>query len=189
MTGKYRNVRGAILKNITHPMQAVGKYERLIQRDALMNETFFGQVYHWLVEQLRPGTTVIDIGANIGDTAIYFAQFKEVKKVIAYEPFPYTYRLMLDHLQGCPLSYKITARNEAIGERPATIIMPETEEDSAGLDVLSLKRKSGVAVKVTSLSEALKGLKDVAIKCDVEGAEESLFRAGPEGAGWRGQVA
>ncbi|MEM3860276.1 MAG: hypothetical protein QW478_12900, partial [Candidatus Micrarchaeaceae archaeon] len=50
-------------------------------------ETFFKDAYQFLKVE---GKDVIDIGANIGDTAIYFA-IKGARKVISLEPYPYTF--------------------------------------------------------------------------------------------------
>ena len=36
---------------------------------------------------------VVDIGANIGDTVVYFSKIKKAKKVIAFEPYPYSFNL------------------------------------------------------------------------------------------------
>ena len=38
------------------------------------------------------GRTVIDIGANIADSSIYFA-FEDAAHVIALEPYPTNYRI------------------------------------------------------------------------------------------------
>jgi len=61
------------------------------QKYLLFHEIFIQQPYHWLVERLKPNTTVLDIGANIGDTPVYFSMFPTVKKVVAYEPVLKTY--------------------------------------------------------------------------------------------------
>lgn len=174
---RYTLVKDGIAKNMSlfHPLRIIQKFETMLQKDASFNETFMEQNYHWLAEQLRPGTTVIDIGANIGDTAIYFAQFREVEKVIAYEPFPYTYSLLLRYVGRCPLKHKIVAKNEAVGEKSSTVTVSDEERSSGSLGINAMESDRGTPIKVTGLSEALKGKKRVAIKCDCEGAEERLF--------------
>ena len=44
------------------------------------------------------GRYVVDVGANIGASAIYFAT-KGAKKVLAFEPFPYSCRAMNETLR------------------------------------------------------------------------------------------
>lgn len=142
------------------------------QRFMLADETFYRQVHHWLAEQLKPDTTIIDIGANIGDTAIYFAQFEKVKKVVAYEPLPYAYRLAERYVSQSGLSEKIELRNMAISSSRGDIYMPDMVHD-AGFNIHS---KSGkVKIKKILLSDALNGLESVAIKSDCEGEERWLF--------------
>lgn len=167
--------RSFIRHVILDPFTVIKRYQVISQRDSRLNEVFFQQAYHWLAMQLRPNTTVLDIGANIGDTAIYFAQFREVNKVIAYEPFPYTYKLMLRYLKQCPLSSKISPKNEAIGKQKGTINVNTNEEDSTSMTMRDMSSESGKSIKIITLSTALKGLKNVVIKCDAEGAEEYIF--------------
>ena len=52
----------------------------------LINENFIKEQYKWLDVE---GKNVVDVGANIGDTAIYFA-LKGAKHVYAFEPYPYS---------------------------------------------------------------------------------------------------
>ena len=52
------------------------------------------------------GKTVIDIGANIADSSIYFC-LKNAKKVIALEPFQYSYNYALQNIILNELSDKI----------------------------------------------------------------------------------
>ncbi len=52
------------------------------------------------------GKTVLDIGANIGDSPIYFA-IKGAEKVIALEPFSKNYQLAKKNIQSNNLSSKI----------------------------------------------------------------------------------
>lgn len=63
---------------------------------------------------------VIDIGANIGDTALYFA--KENAKVIAFEPVKHLYELGLENLSLNPkLKENIKFINKAVGGKRGTL--------------------------------------------------------------------
>jgi hypothetical protein len=66
-----------------------------LQRDArqVIQETFSSGVYDIDVV----GRDVVDIGSNIGDTAIYFA-LKGAKRVIALEPYPSAYQIGRAHV-------------------------------------------------------------------------------------------
>ena len=41
--------------------------------------------YAWLNDNIKPNTTLLDIGSSIGDTSVYFATNPNVTKVLAYE--------------------------------------------------------------------------------------------------------
>ena len=63
---------------------------------------------------------VIDIGANIGDTALYFA--KENAKVIAFEPVKHLYELGLENISLNPRYNKnIQFINKAVGGKRGTL--------------------------------------------------------------------
>ena len=48
-----------------------------------LDEVFMKQAYKWLYDRIVKDTVLIDIGAMIGDTSVYFAMNPNVKKVIA----------------------------------------------------------------------------------------------------------
>lgn len=160
---------------ILHPKRAIGLYKLHMNQIGSIHEIFSQQAYHWLAEQLRPNTTVIDIGGYIGDTAVYFAQFNEVKKVISYEPSPYTYKLMKVNIEQSGLSKKIEMRNEGIDRDMEYVTIDRTVKDSLGKSLEMMRSKSGKRIKVVTLAAALKGSRNVVIKCDCEGGEEYIF--------------
>lgn len=61
------------------------------------------------------GMTVLDIGANIADSAIYFA-LNGAKRVVALEPFPVTYDFALRNVEANGFVDKITIINGGIGK-------------------------------------------------------------------------
>jgi hypothetical protein len=81
-----------------------------------MNEIFFNQPYYWLWSQAKPHTTLIDIGAFIGDTAAYFAMNPNIDRIMAYEPHPKTFRILSDNIRSMPkpMASKIELKNTPI---------------------------------------------------------------------------
>lgn len=53
-------------------------------------EVFVKQTYSFFINN-RKKNIVIDVGMNIGDTALYFAQMEHVEKVYGFEPFADTF--------------------------------------------------------------------------------------------------
>jgi FkbM family methyltransferase len=161
----------------TNPTRALKLYIQTATELGRLQETFLKQRYYWLAKTLKPSTTVIDIGSGIGDTPLYFAQFPYVKSVIAYEPDPAAYRRSRSVLSKTYLGRKIIVRNKFISSSLKEVIIPDNRlvEESAGSDVEKLNCRSGVRIKGLTLGKALAGIKNVAIKCNCEGAELTMF--------------
>jgi len=126
--------------------------------------------YKWLDVKNRD---VVDIGANIGDSAIYFA-LKGAKHVYAFEPYPYSYNIAkknirLNHLEG-----KITLLNEGCG-KSGSIAIKEDYKNTVGTDLRSFKE--GKKIRIEGLDEIVKrfNLKHAALKVDCEGCEYDLI--------------
>lgn len=119
---------------------------------------------------------VIDVGASIGESAIYFA-LKGAKHVYAYEPQPYAYARAVANIKLNALEHKITVINEAIGSKPGLIKVANT----LSMGGSKLKRtEKGNDVKITTLTEVFTrfNIKEKAtLKLDVEGAEYDILLA------------
>jgi tRNA/tmRNA/rRNA uracil-C5-methylase (TrmA/RlmC/RlmD family) len=88
---------------------------KFIRDRAMIYETFIKQMYS--VVDVR-GKTVIDIGAYVGDTAIYFV-LRGARKVIALEPNPFAYQEMLENIKLNGLEDKIIPVNAALARKRA----------------------------------------------------------------------
>jgi FkbM family methyltransferase len=138
----------------------------------ILSEIFIGQTYRWLLADLKPNTTAIDIGAYKGESAIYLAMSDNVKKVIAIEPSLSAYitakkQVRLSHLDG-----KIELINNAVTKEG------QKTSGERALDSSLYKAKIGeFGRKSIKLGELVKkaGSNRIIIKCDVEGAEAEIF--------------
>ena len=81
----------------------------------LIVETFIEEQYKNLNVKDK---NVIDVGANIGDSAIYFA-LKGATHVYAFEPYPYSYNLAKENIKLNGLKDIITLINEGCGKNGA----------------------------------------------------------------------
>jgi len=70
-------------------------------------ETFRDQQYKWLYNRIKPNTTLLDIGAALGDTAIYFAMHPNVRKVISFECDIEQYRKAKENINRASFDKKI----------------------------------------------------------------------------------
>jgi len=67
---------------------------------------------------------VIDIGANIGDSSIYFA-LNRAKHVIALEPYPSTFNFAVQNIKVNNLNDKITILNSGYGKASEIVKVDE----------------------------------------------------------------
>ena len=137
---------------------------------SLIKENFIKEQYKWLDVK---GKDVVDIGANVGDTAIYFA-LKGAKHVYAFEPYPYSYNIAKKWIKLNHLENKITLLNEGCGEK-GFVNIREDYKNTVGTDLKNFKE--GKKIRIESLDEIVKrfNLKHAALKVDCEGCEYDLI--------------
>ena len=116
---------------------------------------------------------VVDIGANIGDTPIYFV-LNNAKKIIALEPYPYSYNIALKNITKNNIEDKIILLNAGYGQDSTIKINPDFE-NTTGSNLKSFN--DGVNIKIVSLKTILKdyNIDNAVLKIDCEGCEYNLL--------------
>ena len=139
-------------------------------------DVFYYGHYKWLNVSNK---YIIDIGAYIGDSAIYFA-LKGARKVFAVEPYPYTYDLLVKNIKINSLNSIIKPINAAITDKNGVTLLPYLVEDTSDKSVHG--SDIGVEVpcyKLSSLIDMLKDIEkvngDLALKMDCEGCEYNVI--------------
>lgn len=129
-------------------------------------ELFLTKLYSWLDVD---GKIVFDIGANVGDSAIFFS-LNGAKKVISLEPYPAYFDAMKRNILANKLTNKVIMLNEGIGKKKIRLTRgkpPLGDELSAV--------KGGTEVRLVGLDELLgrfaKENNDAVLKLDCEGGE------------------
>lgn len=141
---------------------------------ASLFEVFYIEKYNKLNVRNR---IVVDIGAYIGDTAIYFT-IKGARKVYAVEPYPYTYSILCKNIklnEGI-LRGRVKAVNCGIGSKCSYVMLGYRIEDTFTKTIPATNRKIGTKVPINTLESLLKLLDDtedneVVLKIDCEGCE------------------
>lgn len=120
------------------------------------------------------GKTVVDVGANIGDTAIYFA-LKGAKKIFAIEPYPHIYGIARKNIGANGLSKKVTLLQLGIASKPGEIRINTDFVGSAGSVLKNFEE--GQKVKVMTLEDFVKKykIKNAVLKMDIEGSEYEIL--------------
>jgi FkbM family methyltransferase len=144
----------------------------------LEQETWFEKEMDFLRHWLRPGMTVIDIGANLGVYSLPIAQLVGAEgKVFAYEPAAATRALLMRSrdVNGAH-NLEISAQALSDTERDGYLVFGESSELNALGD-----SGAGEAVRITSLDaeDSARGwpAPDF-IKIDAEGEEERVLAGG-----------
>jgi FkbM family methyltransferase len=122
------------------------------------------------------GKDVVDIGAYVGETALYYATEGGAKKVYAYELFPHISKIAQANVRMSSISDKIKVFNEGVGGKPGSIMISSSESSFGKLDAKHHKDK--IRVKILSLDQVVEKhkIKDGALKVDCEGYEYEIFR-------------
>jgi FkbM family methyltransferase len=117
---------------------------------------------------------VVDIGAYIGDTAIYFA-LQGAKHVYGFEPYPYSYQLAKKNVDANNLNKKITMINAGCGAKAGKIKIQQDYKNLAGSELK--KSKFGKEIRIVSLEGIVKEYKlnKASLKIDCEGCEYGLI--------------
>lgn len=142
---------------------------RFLGANIALIETFEDREYDFDVMDKE----VVDIGANIGDTAVFFAR-KGASKVIAVEPLPSVCKIAEENfrLNGC--EEKICLINAALASAKKNFSVPAEIDPVSSTKFSTLKSKNGVqtAVNGITVSEILENLRHpYLLKLDCQGSE------------------
>lgn len=124
------------------------------------------------------GKTILDIGANIGDSSLWFS-LNGAKKVVAVEPDNYAFNYLLKNITVNEIQ-NIVAINAALGikkgkvEQTKNPRIPTTLNDSYNFILDSVNGNLNV-IALRDLAEAYEGERLV-VKVDCEGCEYNIFR-------------
>lgn len=138
-------------------------------------EVFSDEEYHWC-PVLDP-RVIIDIGAHIGDTALYYHRRFPNALIVAVEPAPETYRRLEKNVVGIKEIVPIQA---AMGSTDGTVEF-FINENSLGSSVVARSGPTNPVVvqqmTLSSLYERVGITKADLVKFDIEGSEFSMFKS------------
>ena len=116
---------------------------------------------------------VVDVGANIGDSAIYFA-LRGAKKVIAIEPFPENFRLAQKNIELNNLGGKIELIQAGCASHSGKITL---DPSSVGPCSILSNTENGIQIPLLSLDEIIEKyhVDSGILKLDCEGCERDVI--------------
>lgn len=157
------------------------KSKNLIFNFGKLNPNFLSEVFGW--EAYKPflddfdvkNKSVVDIGAAVGDTAIYFA-LMGAKKVYAFEPLPDLYRLAEENIKMNKLENICQVFNAGVGKEKKTSYFEDMNfEYMYGNEIEEYKNKK--EIKIITLQDIVKEFKinNAFLKIDCEGCEYEII--------------
>lgn len=141
---------------------------------------FFDRIYDGLPAK---GKIVVDIGANIGDSSIYFA-LRGATKVIGVEPFPGSYESAIRNVQLNNLSDKVHIKLAACSSSRGIVSVPSDANSNVGsrLGFSSNQSEKNVQVSLVTLGDIILeyDVRGDVMKMDCEGCEYDIILPAPE---------
>lgn len=124
--------------------------------------------------------TIIDIGANIGNHSVYFANYMKYSLLAAFEPIPANYNLLIQNLTG---SKHIQLYNFAVADKRGTLrLSPDTDNmgaskvrEDGSIEVRAMTIDSCYFDNVTLMKIDVEGYEPYVL----EGAKDTIFRSHP----------
>ena len=124
---------------------------------------------------------IVDCGANIGLSALYFASHLPKARIVGIEPAPDNVELARKNTAGNPMIEIIEA---AIHDQPAALVLvdPDAEKFAYRVQEASVHSPSTIeAVTIDALMQRHAATRNLIVKVDIEGGEAALFRSN---TGW-----
>jgi FkbM family methyltransferase len=144
----------------------------------VFDEIFLERAYQPCVaalpDPLGP-VTLIDLGANIGLSALFLARALSVDQIIAVEPDPGNFALLSENLNRTGLASRTTAVRAFAGAEHGCADIEDSGNGAWGMRMGALSATGTPVLTVGEIAGVARTGATILLKCDIEGAERSLF--------------
>ena len=154
----------------------------------LFPKNYEDENFQFIDRSLKPGHTVLDIGAHIGLTAVLFGQKVTPNgRVFSFEPTPVSYGVLKETIRINKLEQVITPVNSPVTDKSGTVnfYISNTAVDVANSLVAWEKGKElhGIQLNATCVDDFVKSQKITKVdfmKIDAEGVEYKVLNGAKE---------
>lgn len=130
---------------------------------------------HWFVRTVRPGDTVVDVGANVGYYTILAAKLAgPTGKVYAFEPDPTCVALLRKNVALNGLT-NVIIEQKAVSNRPGKLKLFLSTENMGDHRTIDEGNRNFVEVDAVTLDGYFAGKVVNVVKIDVQGFEAIVF--------------
>ena len=182
MSDKPLEERSSIrVKNCRHGLFMYNIYDKYVGRSLDLYGEFSELENEFFKQIIKPGMTVVDVGANIGTHTVSFAQHVgKAGQIIAFEPQRIIYQMLCGNIALNELE-NVSTLMAGVGDQNGTITVPcidyKNTNNFGGVQLGNFA--SGEIVPLVTLDSF--NLQNCHfIKIDVEGMEESVIRGSAE---------
>lgn len=124
--------------------------------------------------------TIVDVGANVGASVIFFKNIYPASRIHCFEPIPSNFEILV---KNCKSLKDVTPHNEALGDSDGeiTFIHSPSEQNEGGWSLFQRGATGGeeriaIPVKKSGIRLTELGIKEIDIlKVDTEGAEKMII--------------
>jgi FkbM family methyltransferase len=151
--------------------------KKLVFYDGISNGDLYGIFFNKEYDFLPvSGKTVFDIGANIGDSCIYFA-LRGSSRIIAIEPFPRNYELAKKNIDANGFGDRINLQLAGCASETGDIIVDPVYESSGRSRLAEFKQ--GIRIPLLTLQNIVMendvAIGEAVLKMDCEGCEYEII--------------
>ena len=118
---------------------------------------------------------LIDLGANIGLSAVYLARALDVDEIIAVEPDPNNFRLLSENIQRTGLGTRAIAVRAFAGAEQGFAELYDSGNGAWGMRMGALAESGTPVLSLAEIARLAKTDAPLVLKCDIEGGERQLF--------------
>jgi FkbM family methyltransferase len=170
----WRSTGRVRVPDVRHPLML-----RFGSSDAEVLHQVFARQEYACCRELKDINFVLDLGANVGYSSVWFANVFPDARIVAVEPDASNAALARANL--CPYGERVRVVEAAIWDRPTGLVLDRTYRDGREWSVTVREAGAGEAPDTRALDIASllaeEGMPTIdLLKMDIEGAERVLFR-------------